>query len=71
MDTLVHYIDFKGAFPSQDHHLLTRTLTFLGLPLDFVLLISNLYTSTTTVFLIPHGPTSPIPIRRGTPGFVK
>ena len=58
-DAYTHYIDFKGAFPSQDHRLLTRTLAFLGSPPDFTSLISNLYTSATTVFLTPHGPTPP------------
>ena len=65
-DIFVHYIDFKGAFPSQDHLLLTRILTFLGLPDDFTRLIGNLYTTATTTFLTPHCPTAPIPIGRGT-----
>jgi hypothetical protein len=61
-DAYIHYIDFKGAFPSLDHRLLTRTLTFLGFPKDFTSLVRNLYTSATTVFLTPHGPTPPIKI---------
>ncbi len=65
-DAYIHYIDFKGAFPFQDHLLLTRTLTFLGFPTDFVSLINNLYTSATTIFLTPYGPTPPIRIQRGT-----
>ena len=36
------YLDFKEAFPSTDHKQLVRTLEYLGLPIDFNLLVSNL-----------------------------
>jgi hypothetical protein len=60
------YIYFKGAFPSTDHKQLVRTLEFLGLPNDFTLLISNLYSGASTQFITPHGRTSPVEIGRGT-----
>jgi hypothetical protein len=60
------YLDFKGAFPSANREQLVRILTFLGLPGDFITIISNLYSGATTEFITPHGHTSAIGIRRGT-----
>ncbi len=60
------YLDFKGAFPSTDHKQLVRTLEYLGLPRDFTLLVSNLYSGATTEFVTPHGRTLPVEIGRGT-----
>ena len=65
-DIILCYLYFKGAFPSADHDQLVRALEFLGLPEDFVNIISNLYKGTTTEFVTPHGHTPPIGIRRGT-----
>ena len=65
-DIILCYLDFKGAFPSTDHTQLVRTLEFLGLPSDFTLLVSNLYSGATTEFITPHGRTSPVGIGRGT-----
>jgi hypothetical protein len=56
----------KGAFPSADHDQYVRTLSFLGLPEDFIDIIGNLYSTTITEFVTPHGHISPIGIRRGT-----
>jgi hypothetical protein len=41
-DIVPCYLDFKGAFPSADHDLLVRTLEFLGLPADFINIVTNL-----------------------------
>ncbi len=60
------YLDFKGAFPSTDHKQLVRTLEYMGLPRDFTLLVSNLYSGATTEFVTPHGRTLPVEIGRGT-----
>jgi hypothetical protein len=38
-DIVLCYLDFKGAFPSADHDQLVRTLSFLGLPEDFIAII--------------------------------
>jgi len=64
-DTVLCYLDFKGAFPSTEHKQLVRVLEFLGLPSDFIKLVSNLYSEATTRFITPHGQTSPVGIRRG------
>ena len=65
-DIVLCYLDFKGTFPSADHDQLVRTLKFLGLPEDFVNIISNFYKGATTEFVTPHGHTPPIGIRCGT-----
>jgi hypothetical protein len=65
-DIVLCYLDFKGAFPSADHNQLVRTLSFMGLPEDFIGIISNLYNGATTEFVTPHEHTPPIDIRRGT-----
>ena len=59
-------MDFKGAFGSADHDHLVWTLIFLGLPKDFINIISNLYNGATTEFVTSHSHTPPIGIRRGT-----
>jgi len=65
-DIALCYLDFKGAFPSTDHDELVRTLEFLGLPEDFINIITNLYNGATTEFITTHGITPPIGIKRGT-----
>ena len=65
-DIVLCCLDFKGFFPSADHDLLVRTLTFLGLPENFINIITNLCNGATTEFVTPHGHTPPIGIRRGT-----
>jgi hypothetical protein len=65
-DIVLCYLDFKGAFPSADHDQLVKTLEFLGLPADFINIITNVYNGATVEFVIPHGHTPPIRIRRGT-----
>jgi hypothetical protein len=57
-DIALCYLDFKGAFPSIDHDQLVRTLVFLGLPDDFVNIISSLYNGATTEFVTPPPPTA-------------
>ena len=52
-DIVLCYLDFKGAFPSTNHKQLVRVLDFLGLPLDFTRLISNLYSGVSTCFVTP------------------
>ena len=64
---IIHcYLDFKGAFPTDDHEQMVRILTYLGLQGDFISIISNLSSGATTEFISPHGHTSPIGILRGT-----
>ena len=65
-DIILCCLDFKGAFPSADHDHLVRTLVFLGLPPDFINIISNLYNGVTPEFVTPHGHTPPIGIRHDT-----
>ena len=64
-DIVLCCIDFKGVFPSTDHKQLVHTHEFLGLPSDFTLLISNLYSGETTQFITPHGHAQPVGIGRG------
>ena len=42
-DIVLCYLNFKGAFPSADHDQMVRTLSLLGLPEDFINIITNLY----------------------------
>ena len=49
------YLDFKGALPFADHEQLFWVLTLLGLPKDFITIISNLYSGATTEFITLHG----------------
>ncbi len=65
-DIVLCYLDFKGAFPSADHDQLVRTLKFLGLPVNFINIISNLYNGATTEFVTSHSHTPPIGSMRGT-----
>ena len=65
-DIVLCYLDFKGAFPSAGHKQLVRNLTFLGLPRNFITIISNLYNEVTAEYITPHGHASPIGICRGT-----
>ena len=65
-DIILCYLDFKGAFPSTDHHQLVRVLEFIGLPHDFTRLVSNLYKEASTEFITPYGHTPAVSIRRGT-----
>ena len=65
-DIVLCYLDFKGTFPSANHEQMVRILKFLGLPGDFITIISNLHNGATTEFITPHEHTSPIGIRRGT-----
>ena len=62
----VLYLDFKGAFPSVDHARLADVMSLLGLPLDAIHVVQDLYRDTTTSLLLPGGLTTPIPIQRGT-----
>jgi hypothetical protein len=52
--------------PLSQHDQLVITLTLLGLPEDFINIITNLYNGATTEFVTPHGNTPHIGIRRGT-----
>jgi len=47
-DTVLSYLDFKGAFPSTGHCQLVRVLEFLGLPHDFIRLVLNLFSEAST-----------------------
>ena len=63
--TYLAYLDFTAAFPSADHTQLTRILGFLGIPEDFIIIVSNLYFDAHTKFLTPHGWTRLLQILRG------
>jgi len=63
---VLYYMDFKEAFPSADHDQLVRTLELLGLPKDFINMITNVYNGATTEFFTPHGHTPPVGTKRGT-----
>jgi hypothetical protein len=65
-DIVLCYMDFKGAFSSTDYKQLVRTLEYLGLPNDFTVLVSNLYSGASTEFITPHGRTPSLGIGRGT-----
>ncbi len=65
-DIVLCYVNIKGAFPSADHDQLVRFLEFLGLPRDFINIITNLYNGATQDFVTPHGQTPPVGIKRGT-----
>jgi hypothetical protein len=52
-DIVLCYLNFKGAFPSADHDQLLKTLAFLGLPEDFINIITNLYNGAITEFVTP------------------
>ena len=45
---------------------MVRTLEFLGLPKNFINIITNLYNGATTELVTPHGHTPPIGIKRVT-----
>ncbi len=65
-DICIAYIDFTQAFPSADHRQLSRTLRFLGIPKDFIFIVTNLYQGAHTKFQTPHGYTRLIHVLRGT-----
>ncbi len=65
-DIVLCYFDFKGSSPSADHGQLVKTLEFLGIPEDFINIITNLYNGATTEFVTPHGQMPPIGFKRGT-----
>ena len=59
-DIMLAYLDFIQAFPSADHLQLERTLRFLGIPEDCILIVANLYKGAHTAFETPHGKTRQI-----------
>ena len=54
---LLAYLDLTSAFPSVNHTRLTRILHFLGIPEDFIIIVSNLYCDAHNQFLT-DGPDS-------------
>jgi hypothetical protein len=65
-DILIAYLDFTQAFPSADHTQLARTLRFLGIPEDYIFIVTNLYKGAHTTFQTPHRYTRLIKVLRGT-----
>ena len=64
-DILLCYLDFKEVPLSADHTHLTRALLYLGLPEDFITIVSNLYRGASSSFLTPLGPIGQISVLRG------
>ena len=65
-DLNVSLLDIKSAFDTVDHHRLFAVLQALGIPMDAVRLIQDLYINATTSISTNHGQTPPISLRRGT-----
>ncbi len=65
-DIVLCYLDLKDAFPSTDHKQLVKVLELLDLPSDFTRLVSNLYSGASTEFIVTHGRTSHVGVRRET-----
>jgi hypothetical protein len=53
-DVLLAYLDFTSAFTSVNHTQLTRILHFLGIPEDFIIIVSNFYCDSHTLFLTSY-----------------
>jgi hypothetical protein len=58
--------DFSSAFDTTNHDKLLWIMWELGFPTDSVEMVKDLYTQATTSIRLPHGPTSPIAVERGT-----
>ncbi len=52
-DIVLCYLNFKGTFPSADHDQPVRTLDFLGLLEDIVIISTNIYNGANTEFITP------------------
>ena len=60
------HTDFYGAYPSMEHKILRLVLEWLGLPLDFITLVFNVYAHAVTTVLTAVGTTRPVAWLRGT-----
>jgi hypothetical protein len=54
-DILITHLDFAKALLLADHTQLARTLRFLGIPEDYIFIVTNLYREAHTTFQTPHG----------------
>jgi len=65
-DFVLFYLDFKGLFSSTDQRHLVRVLAFMGLPQEFIRLVSKLYGEASTELITPYGHAPAVYIRRWT-----
>ena len=65
-DIFTAYVDFKSAFNGTDHTLMLDFMTKMGIPTSYVNICKQLYSSSKTYYMTPHGNTQPIDIDRGT-----
>ena len=61
----IAWLDLQNAFGSVPHEAITLTLTHMGLPVELVNLISDLYTNASSTFQTNEGDTNAIPILAG------
>ena len=60
------YSDFKGAFGGMDHRILFNTMRTLGFPDSYIQICEQLYSSSTTCYMLPVGHTPQQHIYKGT-----
>jgi hypothetical protein len=65
-DVYALLVDFSQAFNMINHDKLLQVMYALGFPTDAIEVVKDLYTDARTKFMTPHGPTSEVPIDRGT-----
>ncbi|GLC61481.1 hypothetical protein PLESTB_001761100 [Pleodorina starrii] len=65
-DLYILYVDFSSAFNTIDHDKLLQIMYDLGLPLDLIEVVRDLYSQARTCIRTEHGRTPDIHIERGT-----
>jgi hypothetical protein len=65
-DVYMMFIDFTSAFNTTDHDKLLQIMYDMGFPNIAIDNIRGIYRMACTTVLTPYGPTSPIPVGRGT-----
>ena len=60
------YIDFSSAFNTIGHAQLFFILEYYGYPTHIINAVKNIYMKSSTTIQTPHGPTEPVPNKRGT-----
>ena len=61
----IEWLDLKNAFGSVPHEAIHATLSHMGLPVELINLIKDLYTNTSSTFQTNEGVTDLIPILAG------
>ena len=59
------YSDFKGAFGGMDHRILFATMRIFGFPESYIQICEQLYSSSTTCYMLPIGNTPQQHIHKG------